>query len=111
MPSRKYTNADLLPADPLPPVDQSIVTKRLGVPSALLEGFAGQQGLPALLADPSLLREAPAAALGGAQAISNDPEQAGSMLGQLLLGKFAPEIGSAAGRGAQAVGRGVAATP
>ncbi len=84
------------------------VKSLFGLPGAVYKGYT--EDIPALFKDPSLLKEAPAAAGEFAQ----NPEAVGETLGSALLGERAPALTEAAiskgpgivGRGVSAVGRG-----
>lgn len=61
----------------------------LGIPQQIAEGYTS--AIPTLLKDPSLLKEAPAAAVQTVKDIGADPEAGGSLAGQLALGKAGPK--------------------
>ncbi len=82
----------------------------MGLPRTVVEGLLGQNGLPALVKDPSLLLEAPAAAKQAVTDLGNNPREAGSLLGQTLLGAKAPKIVSGATKVAGKVPAGMVAT-
>lgn len=69
------------------PVD--MLKGALGIPKQIAEGYTS--AIPTLLKDPSLLKEAPAAAVQGIKDIGADPETGGSLAGQLALGKAGPK--------------------
>lgn len=74
------------------------------MPGTVYKGLT--QDIPALMRDPSLLKEIPAAAKMGANYLGNNPEEAGSLLGQVLLGEGArlPGVKSAAVQGLRTAG-------
>lgn len=74
------------------------------VPGQILKGYGS---LVDLAADPSLLASAPRAAWDEIKNIGQNPEHGGDLIGQLLMGKYAPEIADAGVRGTAALGRGV----
>jgi hypothetical protein len=74
------------------------------LPRQVLEGYAG---LADVVKDPSLLAQLPRASLVGLQAIGNDPEMGGELLGQLALGKLGPKMPGMAEGAINATGRGV----
>lgn len=80
----------------------------LHLPGAVVKGWT--QDIPALLRDPSLLREAPRAAVDAASDLAMHPTELGSQLGQVLIAKgapaAAPAVGEAAARGGLAATRG-----
>lgn len=88
----------------------------LGLPGQVVKGLT--QDLPTLLKDPSLLKEAPTAVAQGVKDLGDNPREAGSLLGQMLLAPKLPAAGETAlargpgivGRGMAKVGRGVEAT-
>lgn len=80
----------------------------LGLPGQVVSGLFGKEGLPALIKDPSLLGETGAAVKSGVTALGDNPRDAGSMLGQLLIGKLAgPTVAGAVGEAAAPVYEGV----
>lgn len=83
-------------------------------PAQVVEGLAGQTGLPALLSDPSLLKEIPGALKGLYDYIGQHPEAGGDLLGQIAMGKMAPRaieaVPGAVEGGLNAAGRGISAT-
>lgn len=84
----------------------------LHLPGAIKKGWT--EDIPALIRDPSLLREAPQAAVDAGTYLATHPTELGSQLGQVLLAKAAPAaapaVADATARGGLAATRGALRT-